>query len=612
MAYTLATNRKWSPPSDALSQLRQPLTEGERRVLKVLDQALDPAWEFYVQPYLNGVRPDLVVLNPKVGIAVFEVKDWNLSAMEYLPAAGRADGLVRVRGADGRSFCKRSPLAQVLAYRHEIRELYCPSLGGPAGLAVVTAGVIFTEATTNDARQLLERELDELAPRALRYLPVSGEDHLAARDLSVVFPESSRPSSRIMSEAVAVDLRTWLEEPEHARESRMPISLDSRQLDLVNSRTRSGMRRLRGPAGSGKTLVLASRAARLAQDGREVLVVTYNHTLRNYIRDLVARQGVSPNSITWLGFHEWCRRTMTLAGQGSDYRLRFANGDTSEALGPGMGTATIRAIKTGPTRDAVPRYDAILVDEGQDFHLEWWNALGRVRKDDGEMLLIADRAQDIYGRAGAWTEQAMLGAGFRGPWNEFDASYRLPAALTDLIAKFREEFQPAVAEPRVRSPHQLDLDLVDLTWRQVDPGRIISVLAERAAALASSDLCVLCDSREVGMDVVDLLSERGIKCQHTFASDSREERKLKRYFFRGDARVKITTIHSFKGWEAPRLLVGLTTKDPAVAYTAMTRMLRTDGHGILEVVSSADDFAGFGSRWPGWVDARRATAETAA
>jgi superfamily I DNA/RNA helicase len=48
------------------------------------------------------------------------------------------------------------------------------------------------------------------------------------------------------------------------------------------------------------------------------------------------------------------------------------------------------------------RYDAVLVDEGQDFTLEWWQLLrDHVRKDaTGEMLLVADPTQDIYGTAG--------------------------------------------------------------------------------------------------------------------------------------------------------------------------------------------------------------------
>ena len=71
-----------SPPPSQLDSLPTPLTEGERQVLRLFDNALPESWEIYVQPFLNGLRPDFVLLNPAVGIAVFEVKDWSIGAYE--------------------------------------------------------------------------------------------------------------------------------------------------------------------------------------------------------------------------------------------------------------------------------------------------------------------------------------------------------------------------------------------------------------------------------------------------------------------------------------------------------------------------------------------------
>lgn len=76
-------NRFISPPLNQLASLRTPLTTGERQVLYFFDEHLAPEWEIYIQPHLNGLRPDFVLLNPEVGIAVFEVKDWNLDALNY-------------------------------------------------------------------------------------------------------------------------------------------------------------------------------------------------------------------------------------------------------------------------------------------------------------------------------------------------------------------------------------------------------------------------------------------------------------------------------------------------------------------------------------------------
>ncbi len=80
-----------SPPLSQLDSLPTPLTEGERQVLRLFDNALPESWEIYVQPFLNGLRPDFVLLNPAVGIAVFEVKDWSIGAYEM-----RGGGLVSI------------------------------------------------------------------------------------------------------------------------------------------------------------------------------------------------------------------------------------------------------------------------------------------------------------------------------------------------------------------------------------------------------------------------------------------------------------------------------------------------------------------------------------
>ncbi len=98
------------------------------------------------------------------------------------------------------------------------------------------------------------------------------------------------------------------------------------------------------------------------------------------------------------------------------------------------------------------RYDAIFVDEGQDFNVLWWNVLREACKPDGEMMLVADATQDIYGTARGWTEDAMLNAGFRGgQWAELQKSYRLPPKALDYARDFARAYLPedTVDLPRV-------------------------------------------------------------------------------------------------------------------------------------------------------------------
>ena len=88
------------------------------------------------------------------------------------------------------------------------------------------------------------------------------------------------------------------------------------------------------------------------------------------------------------------------------------------------------------------KYDAILVDEGQDFNPQWWDILKKLLADGGEMLLCADTTQDIYASADLWTDDVMKNAGFRGAWAELKQTYRLPDNLIPLANRYAELFLP--------------------------------------------------------------------------------------------------------------------------------------------------------------------------
>lgn len=276
-----------SPPRGQLDFLRTPLNRGERLVFEFFDAYLPQEWEIYIQPHLNGLRPDFVLLHSGVGIAVFEVKDWDLDALVYHVIHG-ADGRPVLRATDsaGKTFSLDNPIEQVIEYKSQLVNLYCPRLGlraidDPKNLAVVTAGVIMPTTSTSRAQKLLHPFLERfgLLGAAAGYHPVAGSDDLEAGNIRTVFPTAAWTRSRYMDSQFARDLRTWLIEPDYAASQREPLELDPRQRELVLNREGTRFRRIKGPAGAGKSLVLAARAAHLSREGRQVLAVTFNITL---------------------------------------------------------------------------------------------------------------------------------------------------------------------------------------------------------------------------------------------------------------------------------------------------------------------------------------------
>lgn len=310
------TSRFISPPRSELGKLRQPLTPGEKKVFHFFDEHLDPAWEIYIQPHLNGLRPDFVLLNPNVGIAVFEVKDWNLNAMHYwVEDRGGVQSPILLAQKDGKRFSRQvdNPIEKIHQYKEEIFNLYCPRLKQRSGYAAITGGVIFPYAIDARIKALFQKSLEyRNMHKAPAYNPVSGADPLESGDIEAVFPESYRKVSYQMNEDLTRDFRNWLIEPDAASTQRRPIELDKNQRSYVMSRTDSGYRRIRGAAGSGKSLILAARAAELMGQGKQVLVVTFNITLLHYLMDVSVRwptsRGKTRSDITWLNFHHWCKR----------------------------------------------------------------------------------------------------------------------------------------------------------------------------------------------------------------------------------------------------------------------------------------------------------------
>ncbi len=619
-----------SPEKSELAKLKTPLEKGEKLVLELFERSLSDDWEIYVQPHLNGCRPDFILLNPNVGVGVFEVKDWDLNSMEYYVKGDKYPKLWATR--NGKSFHVPDPIRQSQRYKREIYEIYCPRLNERFGIATITAGVIFPFADDEQLERLFAplRSSQRLFPQ---YDTLAGSSAIESGNMRKIFPESGRITSRIMSEDLAADLRSWLIEPDYSAEQREPLDLDTNQRGLINNRTESGFRRVRGPAGSGKSLVLAARAAKLVAEGKDVLVVSYNITLLHYLRDLCSRYSVGhPNMVTWLNFHHWCKRVVEDLGASSEYKSLWKNhfetdgtvdGEVDDVLSLKVPQLVLRHLR-GEHRGDTPTYDAILVDEGQDFSPIWWSALRNICKDGGEMLLAADVTQDVYGTATKWTDEAMQGAGFRGAWSELPTSYRIPPEIFKYVIEFAEKLLPEDIRLIPKAPeNQMELDLSPcfLKWVQVDRKSSVDtcvnelleiIRKDEDASRAMSDLTLLTDNVVDGLNISKKLEDMGIKTVHTFSSSTgpnfekpKEDRRKKLGFWKGDSRVKITTFHSFKGWEGRLMVLHITRartpKEYALVYTGLTRLKKHPLGSCLTVVCSEQYFSGFGKHWPVFV-----------
>lgn len=178
---------------------------------------------------------------------------------------------------------------------------------------------------------------------------------------------------------------------------RRVLSLDlkrteSELLRLTASQQR-GFSRLRsvgrllvlGGPGTGKTLLAVERARLLADQGGRVLVVCYNDLLSR----VIGAQLHGLPQVEVATFHRLCLSRLRATG------TPIPGNPSAEWWEVDGALALRHALSSAATK-----YDALIVDEGQDFSSLWFDALmaGLANPDHGQVYVFADDRQELWRR----------------------------------------------------------------------------------------------------------------------------------------------------------------------------------------------------------------------
>ena len=151
--------------------------------------------------------------------------------------------------------------------------------------------------------------------------------------------------------------------------------------------------RVEGCAGTGKTVMACAEAARLAaelpRDGQHrMLMLCFNHAMAYELRrhPLLAEQS---EVLQVSNFHDFCIDSLL-----APRRLTHLINDSGE--GDRLPEAALNhLIRLLPE---LAEYDAVFVDEAQDFREIWWRIIRGLLKPGGKLYIFADQHQDLYGR----------------------------------------------------------------------------------------------------------------------------------------------------------------------------------------------------------------------
>ena len=230
-----------------------------------------------------------------------------------------------------------------------------------------------------------------------------------------------------------------------------------------------------GPAGSGKSMIAAERARRLAAEGYRTLLVCFNQRLATTMqRDL--EDATAPAGLVVTTFHRLCE----LLGEATDTLPARPDPIPQEWWDRALPDALDAAIST----DDEERFHAVIIDEGQDFALGWLESLQLLLRDQdhGVFWVFHDPAQalfrpDVVGQLGL--ERLELFEDHRNP----PGVARLASRFRDDDAEievYREEGLPAeivVAAPGAETTEAVRKQLHRLIVEEQVPEFRIAVLS---------------------------------------------------------------------------------------------------------------------------------------
>ncbi len=414
-------------------QLDRSSTPGERRFYARMAAILqdDPSWLCYYEPWLGNGHPDFLLLHPNIGIVIVEIKDYLESSLVTPNQSGNWEFL-----QGGTTGAVTNPFDQLHKYYKTAQARVDHCQFPPHIIAPIVLVAVFSNIREESPKG---RAIEQVVPNSIHLAFVKNvhskrtlgdflaglprlETLLSPKDITVL-RANFVPSARLAEQ-------TQKKLADYYRYDDQVKMLDYEQEELAK-RLGEGHRLFFGVAGSGKTVLLIARARYLKEQHPDwrILILCYNRLLSQWITQLLIPTDFTP-PILVATFHKWAKDHVESAGIEFSGRYRQAY-EAAERLG--TKNAFFEKIVPQMLGDVldhapIPPYNAILIDEAQDFTLEWLRLVVRCLDTITNSLLIAcDGLQGIYARNRYHWSDAGIAA--KGRVVRLTRSYRNPAEI---------------------------------------------------------------------------------------------------------------------------------------------------------------------------------------
>ena len=465
-------------------RMLDPETESsaERNLYETFAQELSNDWIVFhhvkrtgkIGDHLRDGEADFVIAHPRLGVLVLEVKGGRIHFDEdtgHYWSTDRSDVVYDIG----------DPFEQAAINKHWLIDFMRGKPGWPNERVVFGHAVAFPDMIAEDywLRPNADRNiildyngiltLEERLKHVLNYSRGTGEippGSLGIGALERLLGQSGSIRNPLLSERVGVH--------EHYL-----CRLTEDQCGALISLDRNRRVVIRGCAGSGKTMLAVEKARRLAQDdGLKVLYTCFNEALAVFIGKELDKGGLFDVFSYYSLVKYWGRQAGLSVPE--DYATITGRQTFFEETLPDLLLEAIDKIG--------PRYDAIVLDEMQDFYQKWWDSLFFLLYDSGGGIFYAfgDDQQRIFPppRSQKHVSEA---PGFM----EYDLSYN--CRNTQAIAELVSRFYQGQHLPKSKGPEGMPVEIIEYkTYPQMcDHLRRILALLIYKEHLSNQDVVVL-------------------------------------------------------------------------------------------------------------------------
>lgn len=616
-------------------------TLGEQKVFNTLKKLPDTCIVWYEMVLSErNFRPDFMILDPERGLCIIEVKDWSIDAIKqastehftvqwhnnvpdkrmnpqlkcqiYLSSA--RERLTLCKTLRDEQYRLQVPVTYVIAFPNmSLDEFDSINLG-----AVINADhVLFREHIAN---------LGRLSDRLDTFLPVL-EHRLTNEQISHIRLELRGENTVTLTGKIDSEGRPTSGTVIQDSDVTTIFSIDEEQ-EKVAKNLGEGPRLLRGMAGSGKTLILLMRAKLSTSNAQEmgkrqrILILCWNISLANYMRQAFDAINIPfDGKVTDKAAPSWYERSTVeivhFMGWTRDVFQKYSSHKMPKVKSPDfMDQVTERLSQVILPESA--KYDAIYIDEAQDFREEWLSYLFNYAMKEQEpvqrnLIVSADDAQRIYRHQGrndfSW---AGLNIPMQGRSKIFRRIYRNSARvwmfagffLGNIGGYYLEEDGSPSAKLSFARKQGRDPELIGCVDVRSQIREVVNAVQDAVTeGYSPGNVLVLYHSASNGkVHIVNQL-QRAFDRANIKYDWIAENPDAKSSFDWTEDSVKISTVHSAKGLDAPIVIVmeaesfvdsdDVDIDETKLMYVALTRareylkVLYTGDGGMVEALKKA-------------------------